>query len=281
MRFLAYLSIIALLVVACQKEDPQLGPAPTSADAQFSYTESQQTPNILNLTAASQDVQCVWDLGNGVTKNGNNVTAEYPYAGTYTITLTIFAKGGSASSSQDVVIAQDDLSLLSNPVYGFLTGGTSGPGSKTWYIDSLVSGHFGVGPDPESALGPVPEWWSAGPGDKPGTGLYSDRYTFYLNGFGFDMVTNGSVYVHNSLAGDFPGSYENLGDYTAPYSDQLNESWSLNEADNTITVSNNSFIGFFSGYREYRIIDISDSTLSLQYKHHEGGLHWYLKLKSE
>jgi hypothetical protein len=197
------------------------------------------------------------------------------------VSLTIFAKGGSVSSSQDIVIAQDDLSVLNNPIYGQLTGGTSGPGFKTWYIDSLVSGHMGVGPDPESALGAVPEWWSAGAEEKPLTGLYSDRYTFHLNGFGFDMIPNGSVYVHNTLAGSFPGSYQNLGDFTAPYADQIGESWTLNESDNSITVSNNAHIGFFTGVREYRILDISDTTMSIQYGHHEGGFLWYAKLRSE
>lgn len=153
--------------------------------------------------------------------------------------------------------------------------------SLTWYVDSLASGHMGVGPDPESALGPIPEWWSAGPGEKPGTGLYSDRYTFYLNGFGFDMVTNGNIYIHNSLAASFPGSYQNLGDFTAPYPDQLGESWSLDETENTITISNNAHLGFFTGVREYRILEISDTTMSLQYGHHEGGLFWYAKLRAE
>ena len=280
MRYLAFLSVIVIFV-ACQKEDRSLGDPPTAADAEFTYAADAQSDNIINFTATNQEVQCVWDFGNGVSKKGNNVTAEYPYAGTYTVKLTIFAKGGSISSMQDIIIAQDDLSLLSNPVYGFLTGGTAGPGFKTWYIDSLASGHMGVGPDPESGLGAVPEWWAAGANEKPNTGLYSDRYTFRLTGFGFDMVTNGNVYVHNTLAASFPGAYQNLGDFTAPYSDQIGESWSLDEAENALTISNNAHIGFFTGVRVYRILEISDTTISLQYGHHEGGFNWYAKLRSE
>lgn len=280
MRLFGIVAILALFV-GCQKEDPSLGDPPSAADAQFTYSEDSQSPNIINFTASSDEAQYLWDFGNGVTAKGTSVQAMYPYAGTYTVTLTMYAKGGSASSTQDIVIAQDDLSLLSNPVYGHLTGGTSGPGYRTWYVDSLASGHMGVGPDPESALGPIPEWWSAGAGEKPGCGLYNDRYTFYLNGFGFDHVTNGSVYIHNSLAGSFPGSYQNLGDFTAPYPDQLGESWSFSESENTITISNNAHIGFFTGPRVYRILEISDTTMSLQYGHHEGGLLWYAKLRAE
>jgi hypothetical protein len=141
---------------------------------------------------------------------------------------------------------------------------------------------MGVGPDPVSALGNIPEWWSAGPLDKAGAGLYDDRYVFHLNGFKFDMINHGDVYVHNSLAANFPGSFQNLGDFTAPYTDQMDESWTLLETtDTTITISNNAFIGFYTGVHTYRILDITDSTLSLQYKHHAGGLNWYLRLKAE
>ena len=281
MKYVLFLSVLVVLF-ACKKDDPKLGAAPTADDAQFSTTVSAASPNIIDLSSNNQSILCMWDFGNGTSAQGNNVTATYPYAGTYTVTLTVFNNGGSRSSSQDVIIAQDDLSLLNNPLYNMLTGGTSGPGFKTWYIDSLATGHMGVGPDPESALGPVPEWWAAGAGDKAGVGLYDDRFVFNINAFGFDMITNGETYVHNELAGSFPGSYENAGDYTAPYDDQLSESWLITEgATNTLSVSNNSFIGFYTGVQEYRILELTDSTMSLQYAHHSGGLLWYLKLKTE
>jgi hypothetical protein len=62
----------------------------------------------------------------------------------------------------------------------------------------------------------------------------------------------------------------------------MDESWTLVEgADTTITLSNNAFLGFYTGVQTYKILDITDSTLSLQYKHHAGGLNWYLRLKTE
>jgi hypothetical protein len=62
----------------------------------------------------------------------------------------------------------------------------------------------------------------------------------------------------------------------------MNESWTLLEnADTTITISNNAFMGFYTGVHSYKILDITDSTLYLQYKHHAGGFNWYLRLKSE
>ena len=273
---------IGLALVACNKYEPTLGPAPSAADAEFTMTVSAANENIIELSANNPNIQCVWDFGNGSKAQGANVSASYPYAGTYTIKLTVFGKGGSRSSSQQVTIANDDFGLLNNPYYTILTGGISGPGFKVWVVDSAASGHMGVGPDPESALGPIPEWWAAGPNEKPGCGLYNDQYVFHLNGFKFDMITNGDVYIHNSLAATFPGSYQNLGDFTAPFDNQMNESWLLTEdGDPTITISGNAFLGFYTGPRVYRILSATDSTLHLQYGHHEGGLKWYLKLKTQ
>jgi PKD repeat protein len=272
---------LLLLVFSCKKEDPKLGPPPTLADASFTYAPSADNANIIEFTANNPNIQCVWDFGNGTSAKGAVVSCPYPYAGTYTVKLTVYASGGSKSTSQQITIDQDNLGLLNNPIYTMLTGGINGPGYKTWVIDSVSAGHFGVGPDPISALGNIPEWWSAGANEKTGCGLYDDQYVFHLNGFKFDMINNGNVYIHNSLSASFPGSYQNLGDFTAPYTNQIDESWNLVEgADTTITTSNNSFIGFYTGVKTYKIIDITDTTLFLQYKHHAGGLHWYLKLKS-
>lgn len=282
MKQLHLFILASLMIFSCKKEDPQLGDPPSSSDADFTYKASQASDNVIEFSSTNQGIQCMWDFGNGSIAEGINVKGTYPYAGTYTVKLTVFNKGGSKSSSKQIVINQDDLTLLDNPIYKMLTGGPSGPGFKIWHIDSAAIGHFGVGPDPESALGATPEYYAAGANEKAGCGLYDDRYIFYLNGFKFDMKTQGDVYVHNSLAGNFPGSFLNLSDYTAPYSELLNQSWILTEGEqNFITTSNGTFIGFYAGVNVYRIIDMTDSTLNLQYKHHEGGLLWYLKLKSE
>lgn len=280
MRLFYWFVGIVLLATSCQK-DYQLGTPPTVEDATFSFAPTDTNANVIQLTATNPNVLCMWDFGNGTKAEGSKVLASYPYAGVYTVKLTVFNKGGSRSSTQQVTILQDNLGLLNNPIYTKLTGGSSGPGYKVWHVDSISAGHLGVGPDPESALGAVPEWWSASANEKPGCGIYDDRYIFYLNGFKFDMVNNGDVYVHNSLAAQFPGSFQNLGDFTAPYTNQLNGSWLLTEGEqNTITLSTNAFIGFYTGVNTYRILSLTDSTMQLQYKHHAGGLLWYLKLSS-
>jgi PKD repeat protein len=282
MKHFLLLIIIALAFFSCKKEDPQLGEAPSASDANFTFKPSATKNNIIEFSAENQEILCMWDFGNGSTGEGNKVKGIYPYAGTYTVKLTVFNKGGSKSSTKQIIIAEDDLTLLDNPIYNKLTGGVTGQGFKIWHIDSTSAGHFGVGPDPESASGPIPEWYAASANEKVGCGLYNDRYIFYLNGFKFDMKTQGEAYVHNTLAGNFPGSFLNSGDFTAPYDEILNQTWNLTEGtENLITISNNAFIGMYTGVNTYRIVSLTDSTMFLQYKHHTGGLHWYLKLKSE
>ena len=277
-----FAALLFVVLISCKREDPTLGDPPSIEDAQFTATPSAANANIIEFAASSTDMRYVWDLGNGLTANGSSVTGVYPNAGTYTVTLMVFNRGGSQQSIQEIVINQTDPTLLDDPLYNSLTGGANGPGSKTWVIDSANAEHFGVGPDPIGAAGNFPEWWAAQPGDKAGVGLYDDRYVFTLNGFQFDMVNNGDVYVHNSLSADFPGSYENLGDYTAPYNDLLGETWTLTfDPDTSLTVSGNSFLGMYTGVRTYKILHLNDTSMSLQYKHHDGGLHWYLHLIPE
>ena len=92
MKYILFLSTLVVLF-ACKKDDPQLGVAPTAEDAQFSMTVSATSPNIIELSSTNQSILCMWDLGNESQAQGNNVTATYPYAGTYTVTLTVFNNG--------------------------------------------------------------------------------------------------------------------------------------------------------------------------------------------
>tara|TARA_B100001115_G_scaffold26877_1_gene19608 strand:+ start:93 stop:962 length:870 start_codon:yes stop_codon:yes gene_type:complete len=281
--FITSISILlAIVISACRKEDPQLGSPPKETDAVFTYAPSDTNDNVIIFTATNPDIINMWDFGNGLTGEGTVVSSIYPNAGNYTVNLSVFNSGGSKTSSQEIIIEQTDPGLLDNAIYTMLTGGINGPGFKSWYIDSTTAGHFGVGPDPVSALGYTPEWWSAPEMAKPGCGMYDDRFVFYLNDYRFDMITNGDVYVHNTIADQYPGSFENLADFTAPYNNQLNESWSVIEgSDTTLTVSGNSFIGFGTGVNTYKIIELTENSMYLAFGHHTGELMWYLRLKPE
>jgi len=267
---------------SCKKDDKKLGDPPTPADAAFTYQPSAANANIIELKANNPNLQANWDLGNGQTATGSNVTAIYPFAGTYTVKLTVQNSGGTASSMQNIVIAQDDPTLISNPIYTYLTGGSS----KTWAIDSVAVGHFGVGPNPSSALGDVPEYYAAQSLEKIGSGMYNDRYIFHIQGFVFDHITDGDIYVNSAHAGDAPYTdtmASPVGDFIAFHPNQIGQNWTLNEgAENTITVSGTSMIAYWTGTRTYKIVEIDTNKLVLRWLDTKNpALAWYVTLRPE
>jgi PKD repeat protein len=266
------------LSTACDEEEPTLGDPPSQEDAGFTFTTSSESDNILIFKANNSELDAIWDLDNGITARGAEVQASYPFKDTLTITLTVQSQGGSASSTQEIIIAEDDFSLIDNPLLALLTGGSS----RTWYIDSTGADHFGVGPNPPGDL--FPEFYSASPSEKSGGGMYDDRYTFTLNGFGFDMVTNGDVYVNPESAGKPPmtdTSAAPVGDFIAQFPNQLGESWSIEEgADTTITFSGDAFIGYYVGAHTYQIVELTDERLFVRcVDAQNSALSWYVGLK--
>jgi PKD repeat protein len=274
------MTMLFLLFSSCKKDEPTIGDPPTAADAAFTYTESSTSANIIQFTATNSSLSAQWDLGNGATASGTTVSGVYPYAGTYTVVLTVQNSGGSANSTQDIVIAQDDPTLINNPLFDLLTGGVSGPGYKSWAIDSVVGGHFGVGPNPSGAAGDYPEWYAASALEKSGSGMYNDLYTFHLQNFVFDMITNGDVYVNSAIAGTPPftdTSASNVGDFTAQYPDLLGETWVLNEGEDTsITLSGDAMMAYWTGAQTYKIVHIEENQLILRWEDASNeGLAWY------
>lgn len=266
-------------------EEPTLPDPPSAADAAFTYEATAQSDNIIEFTAANSSLTAKWDFGNGQTGEGTTVTAEYPNKGTYTVTLTVFNAGGSTSSSQDVEIKEDDLTLLDNPLYNMITGGVAGPGQKRWVIDSTRSAHIGVGPSETDAdfanVGYSPGWWSVARLGKSTSGLYNDEYIFKLSGFGFDHVTGGEVFVKTGHEGEFPGAYANQDDFTAPFTDQLGETWTLTvgDEDTTLKISGDAFMGLYTGVHEYTVQTLTDSQMVLRYYDSKAdNVIWYIRL---
>lgn len=271
-----------VFLAACIEEYSLRDEAPTTEQAVFNFQASAESDNILNFTADQEFFLMNWDLGNGATATGKTATGTYPSAGTYTITLTVFNRGGSVSSSREVIIEKTDPLLLDKPIYNFLTGGVEALAGKTWVLDSASTGHFGVGPDPSQA-GDFPEYYQAGPNEKKGGGMYDDRYTFKLANFAFDMKTNGDVYINAAQGGNFSGAVDpGVGDLRAPYNGPAGLTWTIVEADGAypeLTISNGGFIGYFAGTRTYQIINIEENQLFLRFVDQANqGLAWYIRL---
>ena len=276
---------VILVFSSCREDDPTLGPAPTLADAAFTYSASSTSPNILEFKAARTDVVAIWDFGNGTSAEGPTGTGTYPNKGVYAVTLTVFTKGGSAKRTDSIVIAADDFALLNDPLFRLLSGGIDSVNGKTWVLDSANAGHYGVTYSEVGAFGYLPNDYSAPGNNHNGFGMYDDRYNFNLQGFQFNMITNGNVCIDNLQAGNFPGATQISGseDYIAPLPNQIGENWTITKGvDTTLTVSGRSFMGFYTGVRVYKILNLTENELYLRYTDASNAfLQWYIRLIPE
>lgn len=276
-------ALIALFVLAgCDPQESNeygLGPMPQESQLSFTATPSAGKANVIELKdASSVSGVALWDLGNGATAKGTEVKAEYPFAGTYTVSMTLFTTGGSATVSQTVTIAQDDMSLLDTPMYNALTGGAANTNGKTWVYDQYHAGHFGVGPADAGG----PDWWSCGAEEKTGSSLYTQEFTFTQVGVKLEWKNNGYVYANaagkDALGGEFVDNPGGAGDFDVKFTPKSSYTFTLNEAENTITLSDGGFLGFYAGSSTYTILSLTEDELYVRNASAvEAGNGWYLR----
>jgi len=189
------LAALMLVMFACapeMEEGVDIGAAPTDEQLDFTITPGNTDFKfVLNNTSSVTGIAS-WDLGNGSKSTEASPTVNFPMPGEYTITMTLITKGGVASKSKKVVQTKTDYSIFTDPKFIFLSGGTNAAAGKTWVLDSLVTGHIGVGPAGTIGL----EWWAAGPLAKAAVKvLYDDEINFKVNGFVATLTNHGKSYV--------------------------------------------------------------------------------------
>lgn len=285
-KYLKYIWLLLPIIAlaACVEEYSLDGNPPTEAEANFSFQSTAESDNILQFTADNEFFIMSWDLGNGQTAKGKTATGTYPLAGTYTVSLTVFNSGGSVTYSRDIVIEQTDPLLLDNPIFNILTGGVDAAEGKTWKIDATRAGHFGVGPN--SPTSNFPEFYQAQANEKTGSGMYTDRYTFLLDGFRFNMETNGFVYLNAAQGSNFSGAFDpGVGDLSAPYEAPNDLRWSLVEPEGQLpelSVTQGGFLGYFTGVRTYQIVNLEENEMFLKFEDAANAdLAWYIRLIPE
>jgi len=264
---LAVLSL--LMITACdpqQSSDYALGAMPTADQLSFTATPTASKANIIDFAnTSSVKGIATWDLSGSKAK-GETTQATFPFKGEYTITMTLYTSGGSASITKKVVIANDDMSLLNTPMYNSLTGGAAKLTGKTWVFDQYHDGHFGVGPGDATS----PSWWSCPAEGKNGSSLYTQEFTFTQVGVKFGWKNNGSVYANApgvaALAAlGFSTAVESpADDYDVAYVPKTDYTFTLNETAKTITLSGGAFLGHYAGTSTYQILSLSDDVMYLK-----------------
>lgn len=198
------LVLVGLTWFGCEPmelDKPNIGNAPTAEQLDFTITPGDDAFHFVITNTSTVKGIANWDLGNGVKAVGNSVTAYYPIAKTYNITLTLYASGGSTSKTKEFEQTETDWPYLESPIITALTGGVDAPNGKTWVIDSLTEAHLGVGP--ADSYSPV--WWAAAPLAKSGHYLYDDEFTFKLVGFTYTIDTHGKTHVNHDGNADEDG----------------------------------------------------------------------------
>ena len=281
----------------------------TDSEVSFTQTVSPTSDNMITFTSttalpATGVYTIRWDLGNGASGNKPVITGLYPFAGDYTVTLSIhFSDGSVAKKSIVVSFAENDYSLVDTPVYRNLTGGADDADGKTWVFDQYnnyvaevaaalapmkaeypeadrgvayaIKGHMGVGPQGSRGQ----DWWGAAANDKQAWEMYSSRFTFIQNGVQLKIVKNGNegygrkpsaasvggFNVHKTVELDAFFTYSG-GDYT----------FSIDESGKfpILTLSDNAYMGYYAGSQQYEIIYQTDKVMALRVNNTVEGQDW-------
>lgn len=262
--FLAVMALLALSACDPQENDNHsLGAAPEASQLAFSATPKSNQPNVIELKNESSIKGVVtWDMGNGSTAKGETATAEYPFKGTYTLSMTLYTTGGSTTITKEVTVANDDMSLLNTPMYNALTGGAANVNGKTWVFDQYHSGHFGVGPSSDTS----PSWWSCPANGKLQSSLYTQEFTFIQVGVKMLWKNNGNVYTNEAGKNVLGGTAVTPpdGDFDVAYQPKSSYTYTLNETGKTLTLNDGAFLGHYTGTSTYEILKLTDDEMYLK-----------------
>ena len=146
----SFMAMVVLLLGSCSPDSHSLGnPDYAAADlvhgTAFSVTVDDQNTVTLKSLLPSK-YQCFWVQPNGRSQ-GNEVQIQLPFAGTYEVTFGVDTQGGVVyGEPYKFEITTNNMSLLSDPLYEYLTGGVGK--SKKWVP---VDKDYGVG----NCTGPV------------------------------------------------------------------------------------------------------------------------------
>ncbi|HEY8399909.1 MAG TPA: PKD domain-containing protein, partial [Cytophagaceae bacterium] len=258
MKKLAIFSIAVTVLFSCkphEKKDIEIGPLPSP-----SFTVEKIDENHFKFTNTTQGAFARWEFGNGEVSDSEVDTAYYPFEGTYTAKLTVYGKGGRASTTKEVVVTQGDPTICDNEIYVLLTGGCEAENGKSWKVDREYGAvaHGGL-------EGEEPAWAFSNKDDFAGTGcMYATDYNFILKNYKYKQINEGKYHINWKWANE--KFNQNQPEWTdiclALDLDQSN--WSIYKnakGRNVIKLTNGDFIGIYNGRSEYEIMKLNSDTL--------------------
>jgi len=289
-KSLLYLMAIALIFGACKKDDDQDEPA-AGKPGEITLTITQNANVVTYKASASDAVKFIWDLGNGETPEGAEVTGTYNFPGDYTITCTAKGRDEDRVKTQTVDVLEGDPDIF-NEVNVALSGynATTGESEARWMWVN-AAGTMGDGPRigvPDTVyFNPIDQsWWQNGEGELSEASL-DDEYSFklnpkmeYINDSKAAFVVNWAWAAVRNYA--LPGIWEDY-EYEGYVSPEA--SWSVEHIDNindtltfetningnmmpgayVIHLTNNASLGMESAGNDYQILKLTADTLWIRY----------------
>ncbi len=289
---IGFLSIAILFLGACKKENE---PVNTGKPGPVTITYNVDKNVVTYHAEAENAVGYSWDLGNGETPTGQDVTGTYTFPGDYTVTCTAKGREEDTQGSVTVTVAEGDPDVF-NEVNVTLSGYNSETGESeavwTW-VDA--PGVMGDGPrdgSPDTVyFNPIDQsWWQNEGGDIDENAL-DDEYMFklnkkmeYVNDFKTAFMVNWAWAASRGYA--LPGIWEDVAyeGYNNGQSPMV-ASWSVEHIDNindtltfetningkmlpgayVIHLTNHASLGMESAGYDYQILKLTQDTLWVRF----------------
>lgn len=283
MKKLLLLLTCVTLLYSCDKNEDT--PAESGQDAVEITINPTEKKNVYTLSVNVTHDDLKWDLGknDGQTFMGNNVTAKYPYKGTYTITLYYKSEDNQlVTITKELNVSEDNLSLIDEDMDQttlLLTGGMAFPDGKIWVVDSLTVGHLGKG----AIDATTPSWWIAQKLEKSEEGIYDDELIFKYDGT-FGYINHGTTNCANNAETEptvrgatvTGGGYDRIMKYNP---NTLGWKWNMIDLGSKKVIDFPNKEGFLSYYtsepHQYEILKITENSLYVRQELDEDA--WYFR----
>lgn len=284
--FLGIFVAILFSFSSCKKEDKTFGALVTPSkpvinvtlvgkdtDNPFGDGSGKVMVNIVSEHAFNYKV----DFGDGkvaLVSTNNNFSYTYSIpTGNSDLTITATVSGTAGISSTNTADIEIYRAFTPDPT---LVTMLTGDGTKKWRVDSSAAGQLGLGPNNTFTT----DWWTAGPNEKSGLGIYDDIYTFTETGHVFTHTTNNSLFGKQEYLKDFDPSLTGTGDYTligplaASYTEKFDYDGDAN--GEYITFSHLGHLGMYLGVHRYQILSRTQTNMTLRCLQDPGA--WYVKI---
>ena len=220
--------LLSVVCLSCEYDMRDLEPKPK---ASFSVTPvSGQVNRYLLTSTSSNSFRFDWDKGSGAGYvQGKQVdTVYFPDKGTYTVKLLTYGQSGMDSTSQSIVVANDDPAAITP--FKILTGNSS----KKWKL-APEAGALLIGPADFSAV-----WWQNNTADVASRAcLFNDEYTFNKTGSTMVFDSKGDFYVDEEGGNPHPAGMPAVGCYANSAIPAQFQSWANNATFTFEVIGNN------------------------------------------